>query len=83
MTTANAIKKLSKYGEVKNNGNHYCAVIGEKEVSFYRNGPEMTDSAICFRVRRLNDHDDSNADYTAGSFRDNLTQAIRSALKTV
>ena len=82
MKLANAIKKLSQYGEVqKNSTGKYWVIIGEYEVSFRRNGFGEDPSITCEHTRKLTDKDDSQSDYFAGSYRDNLTQAIKFATK--
>ena len=79
MKLANAIKKLEKLGEVKNRGQEYSVIKDCQEISFMRNGRIEDDYGItCIRVRMLNDKDDSMTDYCAGSFYNNLTQAIKS-----
>lgn len=75
MKLINAIKKLEKYTEVKKDGIFYQAVKGSEVIEFIDNGGmgEIT----CIKVRRINDHDDSMTDYSAGVFCDNLTQALK------
>ncbi|MDY0238507.1 MAG: hypothetical protein RBS42_06615 [Campylobacterales bacterium] len=80
MKLTNAIKKLSKHGEVKQNGNLFWAEIGGYAVEFMANGRIDEDTTItCIRARRKNDLDNSMTDYSAGVWCDNLTQAIKLA----
>ena len=80
MKLKNAIKKLGKYGEVKNNGSLYWVERDGKVVEFMRNGIEDDNTDItCIRVRRAKDEDNTMIDYFAGVWCDNLTQAIRLA----
>lgn len=83
MKVENAIKKLEKNGfeveEFKGRGNDkYRGTRGDWVISFFRNGGDSGE-AVNFRVRRKDDHDDIMSDYFAGSFTDNITQAIRIA----
>lgn len=74
MKLTNAIKKLSKHGELKQNGNLFWAEIGGYVVEFMANGRIDEDTTItCIRVRRKNDLDDSMTDYFARVWCDNLT----------
>ena len=75
MQLTNAIKKLNKSGfEVINNGNRYQAKkVGLKYVVEFIN---QETSVLCIRVRQENDNDNSMVDYSAGTWCDNLTQAI-------
>ena len=78
MTVKNAIKKLSKLGEVHVNGvnEHYVFYKGHV-ISFFPNGSAAPENNItCEHVKRVGEKDDPNSDYLAGSFFDNLTQAI-------
>lgn len=70
MTTKNAVKKLSKWGEVKATGTGYYVHRNGWSVSFSDQWGEV----ICISTRRLTE--DVN-DHTARSYWDNLTQAIR------
>ena len=82
MTVKNAMKKLSKYGTVEHQGSSAWIIINNRFVSFLSNGTwDENSSAICFHVRRINDESDIQSDYHAGSFFDNLTQAIRYAMR--
>jgi len=69
-----AKKKLGQLGEVKEN-DHGQVWVKYKDyiVSFIKNG----DHASCYHTRRFNDHDDLQSDYHAGSYWDNISQAIR------
>ena len=82
MQLANAIKKLSKFGEIHQNGSLYWATINNHVVEFMRNGRLEDDYGItCIRVRRATDKDDSMIDYFCGVWCDSLTQAIRLAAR--
>ena len=80
MTIANAIKKVTKAGfVVSQNGSRFSA---KKEginylVEFSKNGRE--DVVTCIGVRHEKDQSDSQADYCATIYTDNITQAIRLA----
>lgn len=77
MKLTNAIKKLSKHGDVKQDGNLFSAVIGQHVVEFMANGRIEEDTNItCIRTRRLSDQDDSMTDYCGGVWCNNLSQAI-------
>lgn len=80
MTTANAIKKLSKYGEVKlnNTGLHFITLNGYI-VSFRKNGAGENPDITCEHTCPVNEKSDISSDYFPGSYWDNLTQAIRFA----
>lgn len=80
MKLTSAIKKLSKYGEVKQDGNLFWADIKSNVVQFRTT---MGDGAMAsgFRVRSKSDKDEIMTDYFAGVWCDNLTQAIRVAIK--
>ncbi len=76
--TSYAIKRLSKYAEVEvaeGSGLHTC-VFNEVVIQFHDQGGR----AICIRARRENEHDDPYTDYFAGSYYDNISQAIDRAL---
>lgn len=80
MTITNAIKKVTKAGfTVTQNGQSFTAA---KEginylVEFCKNG--SSDMITCIGVRHKNDHSDSQSDYCATIYTDNLLQAIRLA----
>jgi hypothetical protein len=79
MTVANAIKKLSKYGTVKvdDTKKHYIHYRGY-EVSFRPNGALTPDASItCEHTRQIGEESDINSDYFAGSYWNNLTQALK------
>lgn len=78
MTLNNALKKLSRYGEVKQNGRHFSMESDNQVIEFYANGNiEENPTITCIRIRRKNDHDDSMTDYSAGVWCDNITQALK------
>ena len=79
MKITNAIKKLEKAGfEVINEGSRYSARRENDIVEFIQNGGD-SDQAICIRIMSVNDQDDIMTDYSAGTYCDNLSQAIRLA----
>ena len=79
MKITNAIKKLEKAGfEVINEGSRYSARRENGIVEFIQNGGG-SDQAICIRIMSVNDQDDIMTDYSAGTYCDNLSQAIRLA----
>ena len=75
MKLSNAIKKLEKYGKVENNGISYWTIQGNTAVEFMKNG--SSEDITCIRVRSIHDKDDFQSDYSAGTWCDNLSQAIR------
>ena len=80
MTITAATKKLEKAGFKVENltfGFHASNPSLPWVIEFHRNG--RSDEVTCINVRRANDHHDSMTDYSAGSFCDNITQAIRRA----
>lgn len=80
MKLENAIKKLSKHGEVKQNGGSFWAEVNNHVIQFMANGRiEEGRHIICLRVRNKKDHDDSMTDYCAGVWCDNMSQALRIA----
>ena len=79
MKVTNAIKKLEKAGcKVINEGSRYSARRENDIVEFIQNGGG-SDQAICIRIMSVNDQDDIMTDYFAGTYCDNLSQAIRLA----
>lgn len=79
MTKANAIKMLSKYGQVqKTECGRYWVYVGRYEVSFRLSGPS-SDTITCESTRPIGELDDIQSDYFAGSYWKNLTQAVRYA----
>jgi hypothetical protein len=89
MKLKNAIKKLQNQADEGTfrihehaDGKPWMASgnFGKWVVEFLANGRWHDDADItCIKVRKHNDHDDSMTDYSAGSFRDTLTAAIKSA----
>jgi len=75
MKLTNAIKKLEKYGKVEFNGHCYTTIQGTTAVEFLKNG--SSEDITCIRVRSIHDKDDIQSDYSAGTWCDNLSQAIR------
>ena len=79
MTVANAVKKLEKFGfEVVSSDMRFAGRKGGRVVEFSRLGVE-SDSIGCIKVRSINDIDNPVADYSAGVWCDNLSQAIKLA----
>lgn len=81
MTITNAIKKVTKAGfKVTQNGQRYSAKKDGVNylVEFSQNGSE--DIITCIGARHENDHSDSQQDYSATIYTNNLSQAIRLAL---
>lgn len=80
MKLSNAIKKLSKHGEVNQDGALFWAEINKHVVEFMVNGRvEEARDITCIRCRGVNDNDDLMTDYWGGVWCDNLTQAIKVA----
>lgn len=78
MTIANATKKLEKAGfKVENTGYgfHASKPATSKVIEFRKNGD--SDEITCVKVRRVNDHSDAMSDYSAGSYFDTITRAIK------
>ena len=75
MKIQNAIKKATKtLGiEPKICGNKYYFTKGNQELSFFEN----QGNARGLNIRWLNDKDDFQADYCAGTFFKNLDQALK------
>ncbi len=81
MTISNAIKTIERrLGTTpsKNANNQYYVKVNGRVLSFYKNGGE--DCITCIKVRRENDHSDAMTDYCAGTFYENLSQAIKYGL---
>jgi hypothetical protein len=81
MTITNAYKKLIKAGfTVLNVSGSFTAAhaASNRVIEFHRNGG--SDNVTCIRSRRISDKDDAMSDYFAGSWHDNLTQAIKLVL---
>jgi hypothetical protein len=81
MTLINAIKKLENSGfNTENIDGIYRASssTAPRVIEFFRNGHSK--EITCINVRRPNDHHDSMTDYSAGSWANNITQAIRIAI---
>lgn len=78
MTLKNALRKIEREGLVARNihGNTY-AVKGDKyTLEFRKNGG--SEDITCIGVRANHDQSDSQSDYCAFTFYDNLTQGIQS-----
>jgi len=85
MTTIKAEKKLEKLTgkkvNVNGNGLRWVKLNNGYIISFSNNGRlTETSEAVCFYTRHEDLKDDSLSDYFAGSFHDNLTQAVKYAL---
>jgi hypothetical protein len=77
MTVANAVKKLVKSGfDVTGSGVRFSGRKGSQVIEFNRLGIE-SDSIGCIKVRSINDNDNAQADYSAGVWCNNLSQAIK------
>lgn len=83
MTITNAIKKLEKSGfkvtnSITNPGIYTAEKDGLKRfINFYSNGG--TDDICIIDLRTKGREDDLQSDYHAGTFCDNISQAIRYA----
>lgn len=76
MQTTTTIKTLTRAGAtVVNEGNKYSARFGSWVVEFF----DQKGDVICLRARRVTDSDDSQSDYSAGSWFDSLTRCIKHA----
>lgn len=76
MKEINAIKKLENIGaRVAVKGNQVTGYIKNYLVELTVQHEDR--EVMIIRVRRANDIDDSMTDYSAGSFFDNLSQALR------
>jgi len=81
MKSTNAAKKLTKAGFIISeiNGSFQASHPATAYlIEYIRNGG--SDNIICINVRRANDKHDSMSDYSAGTWADNITQAIRLAI---
>ena len=77
MTVANATKKLVKSGfEVIGTGVRFSGRKGNQVIEFARLSSD-SDSIGCIRVRSVDDMDNTMADYSAGVWCNNISQAIR------
>jgi hypothetical protein len=78
MTTANAAKKLTKAGfnvsEIRNGFYRASSDATKYVIEYFRNGG--SDEITCINVRSLDDKHDSQSDYCAGVWANNITQAI-------
>lgn len=75
MQTINAVKKLEKAGFVVHTekGYKYTAKKGHNMITFWNQ-----DSSIsCINAQHVDDASDSQRDYFAGTYCDNLSQAIK------
>ena len=88
MTVVNGIKKLSKLGKVeKNECGEYWTIVEDSEgkeryISFYVNGRNEPGAELCaIATKRAGEESDSMTDYFPETYHENLTQAIRSALR--
>ena len=78
MKLQNAINKLTKLSlKVTKDGQFYSARTQRYVIEFSKNG--HSDEITCIRVHSINDKDDFMSDYCAGTWCDNLSQAIRLA----
>ena len=72
-----ALNRMEKVGEVYKAGPFYEVQVGKEIIRVSGNGGN--DDIATINVRRVNDNDDIMTDYFAGSYYDNISQAIRSA----
>lgn len=82
MLTTNAIKKLKALPNFKDDGRQLSAQVGSYVVSCYRNGGPTATTVTCFHTQHVADKSDMMTDYHAGTYWDNLTQAIASVLRS-
>jgi len=78
MTTQAAIKKLEKNGfTVSSNRSAFLATHPSTAyvIGFYRNG--RSDEVTCINVRHCEDRSDAMSDYSAGTYVNTITGAIR------
>ena len=79
MQVQNAVKKLEKAGFTvsSQSPNAFRAYKGGRsEINFRKNGGDSTE-VVCIEVRTVGAKDDSMTDYFAGTWCDNITQAIK------
>ena len=85
MTILKAVKKVENKLNKKmefNSVNQHSVEFNNMVLSFYANGRYSEDASVtCINVRYVNDHSDSMTDYCAGSFYDNITQALNRVLQ--
>jgi hypothetical protein len=76
-TLTNTIKRANKATNSKpqKSGQFYTYNYKGYELSFAQNG--SSDEATCFYTKRANLKDDITTDYFAGTFHDNVSQAIK------
>jgi hypothetical protein len=80
MKVANATKKLAKAGfDVKTAGSRIIAKMGRNVIEATANGGDYADEIATIRVRSVCDTDHIETDYFAGTYCDNISQAIRLA----
>jgi hypothetical protein len=81
MTLTKTIQKLEKLGfKVESDGYRHWVVYNSDVIEFLSNGrPEDDRNVVCIRVRAVKDNDDSQSDYCAGVWCDNITQALKLA----
>lgn len=73
MKTKTAIKRLSKIGTIEETDSGFITVIGDQYIEINTYGEEEVSS---IRVVGLDDTDDSQSDYCAGTWMPNLKTAI-------
>jgi hypothetical protein len=74
-TLAYAIKKIEKVAPVKKINSRYTAEVNGKVLEFTLNG--RSDEVATVSIRAAWDKDDYMSDYHAGTFFDNIGQAVR------
>ncbi len=79
MKIENAIKKLSKYGTVQENGVEWWIERSGYIIAFLQNG--TSGNTTCEYTRPAHLHSDSQSDYFVEQYHDNLTQAINYVLR--
>lgn len=82
MTTLKAEKRIEKLTgkkvNVNENGQRWVRLDNGYIISFQNNGRfTETSEAVCFYTRNEKFDDDYQTDYFAGTFHENLTQAVK------
>lgn len=80
-TVKNTVKKLEKLTGLTvqtNDVNEHWVIYKGYVISFYPNGHFTPESeATCFYTKREDLKDDTNTDYFAGCFHDNIVQCVK------
>lgn len=82
MQVQNAIKKLERAGFTVTPDKYTASFTATKQgfrryIRIYRNGGEYSESVSIVELRTKGHEDDIQRDYNAGTFCDNVSQAIR------